>query len=77
MSVMEIVGQTLGFWVGLVAAIFILLHIPSCNAHWAQRLKPLSSYLKRHHALTLNLATLFAIVHVILAVVGLTTRVWI
>jgi membrane protein DedA with SNARE-associated domain len=74
---MEVLGQTLGFWIGLIAAIFIMLHIPSCNKHWAQRLKPFSSYLARHHSLTLNLATLFALVHIALSLTGLVTGIWI
>ena len=74
---MDIFGQGLGFWLGLVAAIFILLHIPSCDVHWANRLKPFSTLLKKYHRPTLVLATIFALVHVILAIVGLAFNIWI
>jgi len=73
----EILGQTIGFWSAIVAGIFILLHIPSCNKHWAYRLKPLSKYLVRFHDKTLILATLFAIIHIILSITGLVFNIWI
>ena len=66
-----------GFWTAFVAGIFILIHLPSCSVHWADRLKPLSVYLKKYHVLTLNLATIFALVHIILSLVGLIFGVWI
>jgi membrane protein DedA with SNARE-associated domain len=75
---MEILfGKDIGFWVGVIAGIFILLHIPSCNKHWAARLQPLSKHLKKYHNLTLNLATIFALLHVILSFGGLVFGIWI
>lgn len=74
---MDILGQTIGFWVGFIAAIFIMLHIPSCNKHWANKLKPFSSYLSKHHTLTLDIATVFAIAHIVLVLIGLIFGVWI
>jgi hypothetical protein len=73
----EILGQTIGFWLALIAGIFILLHIPSCNKHWAYRLKPLSKYLSKIHNETLIMATIFAILHIILSLLGLTFNIWI
>ena len=73
----EILGRDLGFWLGLIAGLFILLHIPSCNKHWADRLKPFSLFLRKYHDLTLVLATLFALADVALALVGLVFGVWI
>jgi len=64
-----------GFWVGFMAGIFILMHIPSCDWHWAARIRPLSNILKKHHRLTLNLATFFAIAHMVLALLQLATGV--
>jgi hypothetical protein len=72
-----LLAQTIGFWTSFIAGMFILLHIPSCNKHWAYRLKPFSTFLSRYHSFTLNLATLFAIIHIILGLVGLITGVWI
>ena len=66
-----VVESTFHFWTSLIAAMFILLHIPSCNKHWAYRLRPLSKYLSRFHDQTLILATIFAIIHIILAGIGL------
>jgi len=73
----EILGQTIGFWSAFVAGIFILLHIPSCNKHWANRLKPFSRYLKKLHDETLIIATLFAIIHIVLSLLGLAFNIWI
>ena len=73
----EIIGQDIGFWTAFIAGILILLHIPSCNKHWAYRLKPLSKYLIKIHNETLILATIFAIIHIILSVLGLTFNIWI
>ncbi len=70
-------SQTIGFWTAFIAAIFILLHIPSCNKHWASRLKPLSTFLSDYHDLTLKLATVFALAHIILSLVGLVFGVWV
>ncbi len=74
---MTIFEQGIGFWAAFVAGIFILLHIPSCNEHWASRLKPLSNILRKYHNQTLILATIFASIHVILSLIGLILRVWI
>ena len=30
------ISVTLHFWTAFVAGIFILLHIPSCDVHWAK-----------------------------------------
>ena len=68
---MEIIGQTLHFWTGLLAGILILVHIPSCDTHWAEKLKPFSDVLQRHHMLTLRLATLFALLHITLSLIAL------
>ncbi len=57
----EMLGQTIGFWSAFIAGILILLHIPSCNKHWAYRLKPFSNYLGKVHDQTLIIATIFAI----------------
>ena len=73
----EILGRDVGFWMGFVAGLFILLHIPSCNKHWADKLKPFSLYLRKYHDLTLILATLFALAHIVLALVGLVFGIWI
>jgi len=59
------------FWTALIAAILILLHIPSCNKHWAKKLKVLSGFLSKYHKLTLNLATLFALLHIVLVILDL------
>ncbi|MBR9698847.1 hypothetical protein GOV09_00115 [Candidatus Woesearchaeota archaeon] len=67
----------IGFWTAFIAGIFILLHIPSCNKHWAHRLKPLSTLLERVHNQTLILATIFALVHVVLSLLGLFLDIWI
>jgi len=67
----------IGFWTALFAGILILLHIPSCDFHWASRFKLLSRALFQYHRLTLNLATIFAIIHVVLAIIGLLFEVWI
>jgi hypothetical protein len=72
-----IIEQDLGFWIGIIAGIFILLHIPSCNLHWAARLKPFSKYLRRYHDETLIVATLFALIHLTLGAIGLITGIWI
>jgi hypothetical protein len=72
----EILGQTIGFWSAFVAGILILLHIPSCNKHWAYRLKPFSNYLGKVHDQTLFLATLFAIIHIFLSIIGLIFNMW-
>ena len=72
-----LLGQHIGFWLAFIAGIFILLHIPSCNKHWAYRLKPLSKYLSKVHNQTLILATLFAIIHIILSLIGLIFNIWI
>jgi len=72
-----LLGQHIGFWISMVAGVFILLHIPSCNKHWAYRLKPLSKYLARFHDQTLILATLFAIIHIFLSITGLIFNIWI
>jgi len=69
--------NTLHFWTSLIAAVFILLHIPSCNKHWAHRLKPFSKYLKKYHNQTLILATIFALIHVVLTFIGLIFNIWI
>lgn len=71
------VVETLHFWTAFIAGIFILLHIPSCDVHWANRLKWLSNALSEHHQFTLRAATLFAILHLTLSLVGLLTGVWI
>jgi len=73
----ETLGQTIGFWSAFIAGFFILLHIPSCNKHWAYQLKPLSKYLARFHDQTLILATLFAIIHIFLSIIGLIFNIWI
>lgn len=74
---MEIIGQTVGSWTGFIGAFFILLHIPSCNQHWVHRLKPFSDFLKEYHDETLLMATVFAIIHIILDLIGLTFNIWI
>ncbi len=74
---MIIVGQTIGFWTAFIAALFILLHVPSCNKHWALRLKPLSTYLSKHHDTTLIIATIFALAHIIMSLAGLIFGVWV
>lgn len=68
---MEIIGQTIGFWTGLVGAVFIVLHMPTCNKHWAQKLPFISKPLSKHHYLTLSLATFFGFTHIILALVDI------
>jgi hypothetical protein len=73
----EILGQTIGFWSAFVAGIFVLLHIPSCNKHWAYRLKPFSKYLKKAHNETLIAATIFAVLHIVLSFLGLLFNIWI
>jgi hypothetical protein len=73
----NLLGQTIGFWVAFMAGIFIMLHIPSCNRHWAARLKPFSKYLKKVHNETLGMATILAILHICLSLVGLITGTWI
>ncbi len=73
----EILGRDVGFWMGLIAGLLILLHVPSCNKHWADRLKPFSLYLRKYHDLTLVLATLFALAHIVLALVGLVFGIWV
>tara|TARA_Y100000034_G_C6694995_1_gene306200 strand:+ start:283 stop:489 length:207 start_codon:yes stop_codon:yes gene_type:complete len=61
--------EQIQFYTSIIAGLFILLHIPSCNIHWATRLKPFSTFLKQHHRLTLDLATIFAITHLFLAII--------
>jgi hypothetical protein len=73
----EILGQNIGFWSAFVAGIFVLLHIPSCNKHWAYRLKPFSEYLRKVHNETLIIATIFALLHVFLSLLGLVLNIWI
>ena len=75
--VMEIFGESISFWTGFIAGLFILLHIPSCNKHWAARLRPFSIFLTKYHDLTLDLATGFAIIHLVLDLIGLISGVWI
>jgi hypothetical protein len=70
---MEIIGQTIGFWSGMIGAIFIILHMPTCNKHWAQKLPLISKPLSKHHNLTLGLATFFGFTHIIL---GITELIW-
>ena len=74
---MLLLDQTIGFWTGFIAGFFILLHIPSCNDHWANRLKPFSNYLKEYHNQTLIWATVFAIIHIVLDLIGLIFNIWI
>ncbi|MBT3324152.1 hypothetical protein HN840_01925 [archaeon] len=66
-----VILELISFWTSVISSIFILLHIPSCNIHWANRLKPFSKYLKKYHNLTLNLAAAFALIHVIIIFVEL------
>ncbi|MCK4252683.1 hypothetical protein KAX97_14645 [candidate division WOR-3 bacterium] len=73
----EILGQTIGFWSAFIAGILILLHIPSCNKHWAYRLKPFSNYLGKVHDETLIIATIFAILHIVSSLLGLAFNIWI
>jgi|TARA_Y100000310_G_C20441240_1_gene696216 hypothetical protein len=68
---MEIIGHTIGFWSGMIGAIFIILHMPTCNKHWAQKLPFISRPLAKHHTLTLTLATLFGFIHIILGIIHL------
>ena len=72
-----LLGKDIGFWAAFIAGLFILLHIPSCNRHWAARLKPFSTFLRRYHDLTLVLATILALVHVALSIVGFVFGVWV
>ncbi|MEE9525958.1 MAG: hypothetical protein V3V78_05120 [Candidatus Woesearchaeota archaeon] len=77
---MNILGQTLGFWSALLGGVFILLHVPACNQHWAARihkLHPLSDFLEKHHDTTLNAALIFALVHITLSLIGLIFKIWI
>jgi len=74
---MEIIGQTIGFWSGMIGAVFIVLHMPTCNKHWAQKLPFISKPLAKHHNLTLGLATLFGLTHIILAITGLISGIWV
>jgi len=71
----EVEWLTIGFWVSLIAALFILLHVPSCNIHWADRLGPFSRYLRKYHDLTLNLATAFAVAHIILIILKVSLNI--
>ena len=71
-----LLSKTIGFWASLIAAIFIMLHIPSCNEHWASRLRPLSNVLRKYHNQTLILATIFALIHIVLSLIGLISGVW-
>jgi hypothetical protein len=70
-------GQTIGFWTGLLGAVFIVLHMPTCNTHWAQKLPLISKPLASHHHLTLSLATVFGFGHLMLAFLGLVFGIWI
>lgn len=44
---------------------------------WAARLRPFSIFLTKYHDLTLDLATGFAIIHLVLDLIGLISGVWI
>jgi hypothetical protein len=72
-----IFGYHIAFWCGLLGAILILLHVPSCSKHWAQKLPFISNSLSKYHKQTLGLATLFAFAHIILDIMGLVFGVWI
>ena len=69
--------HTIHFWTSFIAGIFVLLHIPSCNKHWAYRLKPFTKYLEKIHNETLIIATFFAAIHIILSLTGLLFDIWI
>jgi len=69
--------QNITFWTGFIAGLFILLHLPSCDVHWANKLGKFSGFLSKHHYFTLRLATFFAIIHVFLDLIGLVFGVWI
>lgn len=66
-----LLGETIGFWSGIIGALFILLHMPTCNKHWAQKLPFISQHLAKHHTLTLTLATTFGFMHLILGFIEL------
>ncbi len=66
----------IGFWTSFAAGIFILLHLPTCDYHWADRLKTAAKYLRKYNKSTLNLAALLALVHIILSLIGLISGVW-
>ncbi len=70
-------GETIGFWAGLLGAIFIVLHMPTCNKHWAQKLPFISKPLAKHHYLTLGLATIMGFTHITLGLLGLIFGIWI
>lgn len=57
--------EQISFWAGVISSVFVILHLPSCNVHWANRLKPVSKYLKKFHSETLGIAVSFAIIHLI------------
>ncbi|MFC1769348.1 hypothetical protein ACFLZX_06320 [Nanoarchaeota archaeon] len=54
--------------IGFLAAIFILLHVPSCSQHWAQKIPGIAQKLAQYHNLTLNLAMILAFLHILLIV---------
>ena len=66
----------IGFWTAFISGLFILLHIPSCDFHWASKIKSLSTFLTKYHRPTLHLATIFAIIHIFLSLLGLIFGVW-
>ena len=68
---MNIINHTLTFWTGLIGAIFIVLHLPTCNAHWADKLPLISKTLRKYHNPTLYIATISGIIHIILAIIEL------
>jgi len=72
-----IFGHDIGFWFGILAGLLILLHLPACDYHWADRFGKVSAFLKKHHLLTLRLATTFALIHILLAIMGLGFGIWI
>ncbi|MBR9693098.1 hypothetical protein GOV07_04180 [Candidatus Woesearchaeota archaeon] len=64
------------FWLGVIAALFILLHMPSCDAHWADKFGAVGKWLRRYHTPTLRIATIFALVHLLLIVFGFVFGIW-
>lgn len=68
-------GETIGFWSGMIGAVFIILHMPTCNKHWAQKLPFISRSLAKHHTLTLSMATTFGFLHLILGFISIISGV--
>lgn len=71
-----VIANPIIFWTGFISGLFILLHIPSCSLHWADKMPKISKVLRRYHDETLNIAVTFAIGNIFLVLAGFIFGIW-